>query len=153
MDFRIRRDELTGAQVRALLEEHLRHMHSLSPPESVHALDLTGLRRPEVTFWTAWEGGALAGCGALKTLDAWHGEIKSMRAARDYRGKGVGRALLEHILAEASARGYRRVSLETGAEDGFIPARNLYARYGFVFCPPFADYRADPNSVFMTKAL
>lgn len=153
MKLAIVRDDLTGTQVHALLEEHLRHMHSMSPPESVHALDLTGLRRPEVTFWTAWDGAALAGCGALKALEAFHGEIKSMRAAQDYRGKGVGRALLEHILAEAKARGYRRVSLETGAEDGFIPARTLYARYGFVECSPFADYREDPNSVFMTKPL
>jgi len=149
----IRRDDLSGPEIRALLEEHLRHMHSMSPPESVHALDLTGLRRPEVAFWTVWDGAALAGCGALKALDATHGEIKSMRSAPAYRGKGVGKAMLEHLLVEARMRGYARVSLETGSQDGFIPARALYARYGFVECAPFADYREDPNSVFMTKLL
>ena len=153
MNITIRPDDLTGPQIHALLEEHLHHMHSMSPPESVHALDLSGLRRPEITFWTAWDDGTLAGCGALKALDAFHGEIKSMRVPQSYRGKGVGRAMLEHVLAEAKVRGYRRLSLETGAEDGFIPARTLYARYGFVECAPFADYREDPNSVFMTKAL
>jgi len=153
MKLTIRNDDLTGQQIHALLEEHLHHMHSMSPPESVHALDLSGLRRPEITFWAAWDGDTLAGCGALKALDASHGEIKSMRAAQSYRGKGVGRAILAHIVAEASARGYRSLFLETGAEDGFIPARTLYARHGFVQCAPFADYREDPNSVFMTKAL
>lgn len=153
MTLTIKRDDLTGPEIHALLEEHLRHMHSMSPPESVHALDLSGLRRPDVTFWTAWEAGNLAGCGALKALDATHGEIKSMRAAQGYRRAGVGKAMLEHILAEARARGYRRLSLETGAQDGFIPARTLYGRYGFAECAPFADYREDPNSVFMTRTL
>ena len=153
MNFRIRRDDLAGPEIRALLVEHLRHMHSLSPPESVHALNLGGLRQPEITFWTAWDREALAGCGALRALDGRHGEIKSMRAAQPYRGRGVGKAMVEHIVAEARARGYARLSLETGSEDGFLPARSLYASYGFVTCAPFADYRDDPNSVFMTKAL
>ncbi len=149
----IRPDDLSGPEIRALLEEHLRHMHSISPPESVHALDLDGLRRPEVTFWTAWEGGELVGCGALKELDARHGEIKSMRTAAAHLRKGVAARLLEHILAEAARRGYARLSLETGSQPAFEPARQLYARFGFEYCGPFADYREDPNSVFMTREL
>ncbi|HEX8118449.1 MAG TPA: GNAT family N-acetyltransferase [Pyrinomonadaceae bacterium] len=149
----IRVDDLSGAEIRALLEEHLRHMHSVSPPESVHALDLDGLRRPEVTFWTAWEGEELVGCGALKQLDPRHGEIKSMRTAAAHLRKGVAARLLEHILAEAARRGYARLSLETGSQPDFEPARSLYARFGFGYCEPFADYTEDPNSVFMTLEL
>lgn len=149
----IRADDLTHPAVHALLEEHLADMHSWSPPESVHALDLEGLRRPEVSFWSAWEGGTLLGCGALKALGPDHAEIKSMRTARAHRGRGVATAMLEHLLAEARRRGYSRLSLETGAQPGFEPARRLYARYGFEVCAPFADYVLDPNSVFMTLAL
>jgi putative acetyltransferase len=150
---RIRVDDLTGPEIRALLEEHLRSMHELSPPESVHALDLEGLRRPEITFWTAWEEGALVGCGALKELDRSHGEVKSMRTAASHRRKGVGRAMLAHIVAEARARSYARLSLETGAMAAFLPARRLYESFGFRYCAPFADYTDDPNSAFMTLAL
>ncbi len=153
MPLTIRRDDLSGTAIRALLEEHLQHMRSVSPPESVHALDLAGLDRPEITLWAAWDGATLAGCGALKALGAAHGEIKSMRSAQAYRGTGVGKALLAHIVAEARRRGYARLSLETGAEDAFVPARELYASHGFTACAPFADYREDPNSVFMTRAL
>lgn len=149
----IRTDDLRGPEVQALLAEHLRHMHSLSPPESVHALDLDGLRRPEITFWTLWIDGALAGCGALKQLDPAHGEIKSMRTAQTHRGRGVARALLTHIVDEAQVRGYARLSLETGAEPAFEPARRLYAAFGFAPCAPFDAYTEDPNSVFMTRAL
>ncbi len=149
----IRIDNLTGPEIRALLEEHLRSMHALSPPESVHALDLSALRRPEITFWTAWSGGELLGCGALKELDPAHGEVKSMRTASTRRRQGVGRAMLQHILAEAGARGYARLSLETGSQAAFAPARNLYESFGFAYCGPFADYREDPNSVFMTRTL
>jgi putative acetyltransferase len=150
---RIRRDDLTGPEIRALLEEHLANMRRISPPESVHALDLDGLRRPEITFWTAWVGDALVGCGALKELSPQHGEVKSMRTASASRRTGVGRAVLETILAEARARGYTRLSLETGSQAAFEPARQLYARAGFEFCAPFADYDDDPNSVFMTLPL
>ncbi|HEX8076411.1 MAG TPA: GNAT family N-acetyltransferase [Chthoniobacterales bacterium] len=146
-------DDLTGREIIAFIEEHLAGMRDLSPPESVHALPLEGLRRPEVTFWSAWENGELLGCGALKELDARHGEIKSMRTASRHLRKGVARAMLEHIVAEAERRGYRRLSLETGAQPGFEPARQLYARAGFTACAPFADYTNDPNSVFMTKGL
>ncbi|HJW43581.1 MAG TPA: GNAT family N-acetyltransferase [Geothrix sp.] len=150
---RILRDDLSGPEVRALLAEHLQNMHSISPPESVHALDLDGLRRPDITFWTVWEGRELLGCGALRELDAAHGEVKSMRTAQAHRGRGVARAMLEHILAEARARGYGRLSLETGAQAAFEPARRLYASHGFEPCAPFGEYRPDPNSVFMTREL
>jgi putative acetyltransferase len=149
----IRLDDLCGAPVRALLDEHLRHMHELSPPESVHALPIDALRQPGVTFWSAWERGELLGCGALKELDAKHGEIKSMRTANAHRRRGVARAMLEHIVTEAQRRGYARLSLETGSNEPFAPARELYRRFGFIECGPFADYREDPNSVFMTRAL
>ena len=151
MLFRI--DDLEGPEIRALLEEHLRHMHELSPPESVHALDLSGLRKPGITFWTVWSGLSLLGCGALKELEPAHGEIKSMRTASAHRRQGVGRAMLCHILGEAGNRSYRRLSLETGSQPAFAPARSLYASFGFEPCGPFADYTDDPNSFFMTRAL
>jgi len=144
-------DDLSGPEIRALLEEHLRNMHELSPPESVHALDLAALRSPEVTFWTVWSQGELWGCGALKALDPTHGEIKSMRTASTRRRRGVGRAMLEHIIAVARTRSYARLSLETGSMEAFAPARRLYESFGFTRCEPFADYAADPNSVFMTR--
>ena len=149
----IRLDDLRGPEIAALLQEHLRDMHRVSPPESVHALDLESLRQPDITLWTMWDAGILAGCGALKELDAQHAEIKSMRTASSHRRKGVAKQLLQHLLEEAKQRGYTRVSLETGSMDFFLPARALYASFGFAPCPPFADYIADPNSVFMTKEL
>ena len=149
----IKLDDLTGPEIRALLEEHLVSMHALSPPESVHALDLTSLRRPDVTFWTAWEGGALVGCGALKKLDARHAEVKSMRTAPAHRRKGVARRMLAHIVAQARDSAYAHLSLETGSMPAFDPARRLYESFGFRYCGPFADYVDDPNSVFMTREL
>ncbi|HEY1325333.1 MAG TPA: GNAT family N-acetyltransferase [Casimicrobiaceae bacterium] len=149
----IRLDDATGAQIRALLDEHLRSMHAISPPESVHALDLGALRKPDVTFWTAWSDGELLGCGALKALDRAHGEIKSMRTSTAHRRKGVARAMLQHIIDEARTRGYARLSLETGSQPAFEPARTLYRSFGFAYCGPFADYREDPNSVFLTRTL
>lgn len=149
----IRLDDLRGPEIRALLEEHLASMYLHSPPESVHALPLEELRAPEITFWTMWKAGELLGCGALKELDARHGEIKSMRTASGHQRKGVASALLDFILAEARQRGYARLSLETGSMAAFEPARQLYARAGFHDCGPFADYVRDPNSVFMTKEL
>lgn len=153
MPMTIRLDDLHGPEIRALLEEHLRNMRAISPPESVHALDLDALRHPSVTFWTAWSGPDLMGCGALKELDPRHGEIKSMRTANAYRRQGVARAMLAHILAEAQARRYLRLSLETGSQPEFLPARQLYEAFGFTCCPPFGSYVEDPNSVFMTRAL
>ena len=149
----IRLDDLVGPEIRSLLEEHLRSMHELSPPESVHALDLAALRKPEITFWTAWYEGELLGCGALKELDPTHGEVKSMRTASARRRTGVGRAMLKHIIVEARMRSYARLSLETGSMEAFAPARRLYESFGFTSCAPFADYTEDPNSVFMTRTL
>ena len=150
---RIRVDDLTGPQIAALLEEHLDGMRQHSPPGSVHALDLDRLRAPEVTFWTAWDGDDLLGCGALKRIDATTAEIKSMRTASRHLRRGVAKALLEHIVAEADRRGYRRLFLETGATAPFEPAHRLYASFGFERCGRFADYRDDPFSVFMSKDL
>ncbi|HEY0544756.1 MAG TPA: GNAT family N-acetyltransferase [Pyrinomonadaceae bacterium] len=149
----IKIDDLTGSAIYELLQEHLRHMLLLSPPESVHALDIEELRQPEITFWTVWESGELLGCGALKELDSQHAEIKSMRTSSSHLRKGVAKNLLKHILAEAMRRGYSRLSLETGSMPAFEPARQLYANYGFTYCEPFADYVEDPNSVFMTREL
>ena len=128
-------------------------MRQISPPESTHALPIEGLRKPDVAFWSAWENGELLGCGALKELDAEHGEIKSMRTSSRHRRKGVAKRMLDHIVGEAARRGYSRLSLETGASEAFEPARQLYARAGFTLCAPFANYIDDPNSVFMTKTL
>lgn len=149
----IRIDDLRGPEIKALLEAHLDLMRSITPPESVHALDLDKLRRPEITFWTVWEDGTLIGCGALKEIDPTHGEIKSMHTAAHLRGRGVARQLLEHIIATARERGYRRLSLETGATEHFLPARSLYAGFGFEPTGPFADYGLDPHSAFMTREL
>ncbi len=146
-------DDLSRPAIHALLEEHLASMRRISPPESVHALDLDNLRRPDITFWSAWDGATLVGCGALKELDRHHGEIKSMRTADGWRRRGVARTLLGHIQDAAIRRGYRSLSLETGSQPAFEPARRLYESVGFARCPPFAEYLEDPNSVFMTKAL
>jgi putative acetyltransferase len=150
---RIRVDDLRGPEIAELLAVHVAFCRSSSPPESTHVLDLDALRTPAITFWSAWDGAGLLGCAALKELDAAHGEIKSMHTAAPYRGRGVGLGLLRHIVAEARSRGYRRLSLETGSMEAFAAARALYARFGFVACPPFGDYRLDPNSVFMTLEL
>ena len=149
----IRVDDLAGREVRALLDEHLRSMHRHSPPESVHALNLADLLRAEITFWTAWSDAGLVGCGALKELDPRHGEIKSMRTVAAHRRNGVGRAMLQHIIADARRRAYVRLSLETGSMGAFEPARRLYESFGFTYCSPFADYTEDPNSVFLTRTL
>ena len=149
----IRVDDLRGPEIAAFLEAHLEDMRAVSPPESKHALDLDGLRRPEITFWTVWDGDRLVGSGALKELDSAHAEIKSMRTDAKSRGRGVASALLTHILAEAARRQYSRVSLETGSGEYFAPARGLYEKFGFAVCEPFADYVVDPNSYFMTREI
>ncbi|MBA8808042.1 putative acetyltransferase [Promicromonospora sukumoe] len=147
-------DSPAADDVRRLLDEHLTDMFATSPAESVHALDHTALLAPSVTFWTARDDdGTLLGCGALKELDGTSGEIKSMRTAGPARGRGVASALLDVVLAEAERRGYARVSLETGTQDYFAPARRLYTRHGFAECGPFGSYVLDPNSVFMTLEL
>lgn len=149
----IREDDLRGAEIAALLQEHLLGVAEHSPPESIHALDLEGLRSPNITFWTAWEGEELLGCGALKELDVRHGEIKSIRTASAHLRQGVASRILRHIIDEATRRSYQRLSLETGSMEAFEPSRLLYTRFGFEYCGPFGDYTADPNSVFMTRTL
>lgn len=150
---KIKIDDLTGEEVADLLLQHHNEMLLHSPIESVHALDLSGLKSKDVTFWSAWLDGELAGCGALKQLDANHGEIKSMRTAKLFLREGVAKEILAHILSEASARSYSKVSLETGTKKVFYPAQKLYKKFGFDYCEPFADYVEDPYSVFMTKCM
>lgn len=149
----IRVDDLRGPEIAGLLEAHMDNMRRLSPPESIHALDLDALRAPEITFWTVWDGAVLLGCGALKELNPSHGEIKSMHTAAAHRRRGVAAAMVAHIIDTAGARAYRRLSLETGSMQGFAPAHALYASFGFTFCDPFDGYVPDPNSVFMTLDL
>ena len=144
---------LDDPDVLALLRKHLQGMADHSPPESIHALDVEGLKAPGITFWTMRDGSEVLGCIALKQLDERHGEIKSMRTASAHLRKGVGAALLEHLVAEARRRGYERLSLETGSGPGFEAAHALYRKFGFVECGPFADYREDPFSRFMTIVL
>jgi putative acetyltransferase len=151
MDIQI--DDLSRADIVELIREHLRSAALHSPPESIHALDLDGLRDPAITFWSARENDELMGCCALKELSETHGEIKSMRTAAAHQRKGVAARLLQHMLDEAMRRGYERVSLETGTMAAFAPARELYRRFGFEPCPPFAQYFEDPYSVCMTKVL
>ena len=147
-------DDLSGPAIAAFLTEHIEEMRSITPLESKHALDLDGLRRPEITFWSVLDGDdAVVGCGAVKALDASHAELKSMRTARARKRSGIASTLLEHILAEATRMGFARISLETGSADFFQPARSLYEKYGFDYCEPFADYKLDPHSVFMTRTL
>jgi len=148
---------LTGGldrpEVVALLREHLQGMALHSPPESIHALDLASLRKPDITFWSAWQGSGLMGCGAMKELDPLPGEIKSMRTVAAHLRKGVASRLLQHIIAEAQRRSYARLSLETGSMEAFSPAHKLYVSFGFERCGPFADYVEDPYSLFMTKSI
>lgn len=151
--FDIRVDDLRGPEIAALLAEHLEDMAKVSPPESRHVLNLDGLRQPNVTFWSVWQGSDLVGCAALKELDATHGEIKSMRVARTHLRRGVATRVLDHLIGEAKRRGYRRLSLETGSMVFFEPAHLLYAKAGFKRCAPFASYVADPNSTFMSMEL
>lgn len=149
----IKVDDLTGAKIVRLLEFHVQNLSSITPAGSCHVLNLDALRKPNITFWSAWEGDELLGCGALKELDSFHAEVKSMRTAPDHLRKGVASHLLEHIIAEARRRNYCRLSLETGSAPPFHPAQALYSKYGFRRCGPFADYTDDPNSMYMTLEL
>ncbi|TXC92918.1 GNAT family N-acetyltransferase [Metabacillus litoralis] len=149
----IKIDDLSGNEVAVLISEHLQGMTEHSPPESIHALDLSQLKKPDITFWSAWEGNDLLGCGALKELDPQHAEIKSMRTSSAHLRKGVAKRLLQHMVDIAKERGYKRLSLETGSMDAFEPAKRLYESFGFQYCKPFSDYVEDPNSVFMKKEL
>jgi putative acetyltransferase len=150
---RIDVDDLTSSATIEFLEDHVGQLRALTPPESTHALDLAGLRAPGVVFWSARDGDRVVGCAALKALDATHAEVKSMRTAADQARRGIATRLLGTVIEHARDGGFRRLSLETGAEPFFAPARALYARHGFVECEPFADYRPDPLSVFMTREL
>ena len=150
----LRLDDLSDPRIAQLLEEHLADMRATSPPESVHALDLAKLRRPEIRFWTAWDArGELLGCGAIRRLSGEHAELKSMRTAVAARGRGVARALLNLLMDDARAQGAKRLSLETGSHAFFEPAHALYRSAGFVPCGPFEGYVMDPHSVFMTREL
>lgn len=153
MELDIREDDLSGPEIRALLREHLEHMLAITPRHSAHALSVEALSAPDITFWSAWDGDVIAGCGALRELDARSGEIKSMRTASGYRRRGVGVTVLRHIIDVARSRGYHALHLETGAFPDFEPARALYIRFGFEPCGPFGSYREDPNTVFMRLTL
>ena len=153
MTINIRRDRPVSPQVLPLLQRHLDLMHASSPPESVHALDPAALDTADVAFFTLRDGEAVLGMGAVKRIDASHAEIKSMHVVTEARGRGLARVLLDHLLAEAQTLGYARLSLETGVEPVFAPARALYERAGFGYCGPFEGYGEDPNSVFMTRTI
>ena len=146
-------DDLAGRQIAEFLEAHLRQMWATGPPESHYVLNLDELRRPEVTLWSVRDGEAVVGCGAIQRLDAGHAELKSMRTDPNRRRAGIASQLLEHIIAEAKRMGYARLSLETGTDEFFAPARALYEKFGFTYCDPFADYRPSPHNTFMTRAL
>ncbi len=153
MTLTIREDDLSGAKIQTLIAAHVANSAVYSPPEAIHALNADGLRTPAVTVWSVWQDDEILGMGGLKKLSPTEGEVKSMHTTAAHRGKGVGEAMLRHLIAEARRRGYRRLYLETGVQDGYAPSRRLYARHGFVACGPFADYVENPYSVFMTLAL
>ena len=146
-------DDLSGPAIAEFLDEHVQQMRAITPLESKHALDLDGLRKPEITFWSAWDGDTLVGCAAIKVLDPDHAELKSMRTAPARQRGGIASRLLEHIIGEAEQMGFTRLSLETGSAEFFVPARRLYEKFGFTYCEPFADYTLDPHSVYMTRTL
>lgn len=151
--YTIRQDDLSGEQVVALLALHLGEMHQWSPSCKVHAMPVERLREADVAFYSAWDGTELAAVGAIKHLDDHRGELKSMRAAPSFRGKGAGEAILLHLLSVAEARGYNRLGLETGRPDPFLPARKLYEKHGFAECPAFGDYVSDEFSLCMERHL
>ncbi len=146
---KIKLDNLKSDEIAQFLEAHLDDMRSVSPPDSKHALDIDALRSPGITFWSVYEGQKLVGCGALKEIDSLNGEIKSMRVCDSVRGTGLGSKILTHIIDAAKGRGYVTLKLETGSMRFFEPARKLYLKHGFNYCPPFGTYQPDPNSVFM----
>ncbi|HCG6532602.1 TPA: GNAT family N-acetyltransferase [Vibrio parahaemolyticus] len=150
---RIEIDNLERQQVLALLEEHLQDMYATSPPESVHALDVSKLKLPSITFWTGWDGEQLLGCVAMSQLEDGHAELKSMRTTPSARKQGLASRLLNHVIEQAKHQGIQRLSLETGSMAFFEPAHRLYEKHGFACCEPFGDYQPDPNSRFMTLAL
>ncbi len=144
-------DDLSGTEIADFLDEHVRQLRAITPLESKYALDLDALRAPDITFWSVWDDDVVVACGALKTLDPGHAEVKSMRTSPARRRSGVATLLLEHLIAEAKRRGFTRLSLETGTDPFFLPARTLYETFGFAYCEPFADYRPSPHNTFMTR--
>ena len=152
-EYRIVKDDLSGPEVADLLRLHLEEMHQWSPACKVHAMPIERLREPDVAFWSAWDGERLAAVGALKELGDGRGELKSMRAAPKYRGKGAGKAILQHLMAEARARDYHWLGLETGRPEPFVPARRLYENHGFAECEAFGDYVSDEFSLCMSRDL
>lgn len=149
----VRVSSIDEPAVAALVLVHLRAMQEVSPPESNHALSVDALADPAITLWGAWDDGELLGCGALKVLEPGHGEIKTMHTAARHRGKGVARAILTAVIAEARSRNFAKLSLETGSDENFIAAQTLYQQFGFEYCGPFGPYEDDPNSAFMSKTL
>ena len=152
-DLTIARESPLGDDLVLLMQRHTADMHADTPPESIHMMDAGALATPGIAFYVMRRGGAPVAMGAVKRIDAGHGEIKSMHVLAEHRGFGLSRLMLKHLVAEARALGFSRLSLETGVQPTFIAARALYARAGFVDCPPFEGYGPDPNSVFMTKQL
>ena len=149
----IKLDDLTDKRSIALVNLHLASMAENTPHESMHALDVSGLRQKNITFFSVWENDDIMGCGALKELCSLHGEVKCMRTADKHLKKGIARAMLQHVINESKLRGYQHLSLETGSSDAFLPARRLYESFGFTYCEPFDQYVEDPNSRFMTLQL
>jgi putative acetyltransferase len=149
----IARESPLGADLALLMARHTADMHADTPPESIHMMDAAQLDAPGIAFYVMREAGVPVAMGALKRIDATHAEIKSMHVLAEARGRGLSRRMLDHLLSEARAAGFRRLSLETGVQPTFGAARALYATAGFEGCPPFEGYRPDPNSVFLTRAL
>lgn len=146
-------DDLTGQEIAVLLRKHFANMHEITPLGSTHVLDIESLRSPTITFWSAWEGDRLMGCGALKALDSASGEVKSMRTVNVYKRRGVASQILSHMTEVAKQRGYRQLYLETGSFPAFKAARAFYEKHGFEYTAPFDSYEEDPNSVFMFKTI
>ena len=149
----IRTDALSNPHIIKFLQAHHNDMLKHSPVESVHALDVTKLTKPDITFYSLWIDNNLAGVGALKALNTTHGEIKSMRTSSNYLRQGIAAKLLTHIIEQAALRGYKKLSLETGTAKAFLPAQKLYTQFGFKKCEPFGNYEQDPYSLFMSKVL
>jgi putative acetyltransferase len=149
----IARERPTSADLALLMQRHTADMHADTPPESIHMMDAGALDHPQIAFYVLREDGDPLAMGAFKRIDATHAEIKSMHVLSETRGRGLSRRMLDHLLAEAQAAGYTRLSLETGSQVMFLPARRLYEKAGFTECPPFEGYALDPNSVFMMKVL
>ena len=139
-----------NSEVNNLLKKHFIELRSVSPAGSTHVLDIEGLKDPSIKFWSLWENNKLVGCGALKFLEKNHGEFKSIRVADEFKKKGIGERIINHLIEEAKKLKISKLSIETGAGDFFLPARNLFSKFGFKKCAPFAHYKDDPNSCYYT---